>query len=97
MATKFASTADPALSIERRVNFTEITARAKVNRHEPEIVRYIIDSGRYYYVSSTRTGIDGKISRHKTLDVAKRRALAIVEAQFRADQREAKKRATLYG
>lgn len=87
----------PQITTQMRGTYTEITARAQVNSHEPEIVRYIIISGRYYYVSTTRTGIDGIVSRHKTLAMAERRALAGVEAQFRADQREAKKRATLYG
>lgn len=77
--------------------FTEFTVRAQVNRHEPEIVLYIIDSGRYFYVSETRTGIGGTVSRHKTLALAEQKATAIVRKQFDAGEKAFEKRVTLYG
>jgi len=90
-------TLSPYIAEKRTGTFLEITARAHVNRHEPEIVLYVIDSGRYYYVSESRTGIGGTIYRHKQLEIAKARALKLVWAKFNDGLKAFEKRVTLYG
>lgn len=90
-------TISPHLSRKVTGTFTVFTVRAQVNKHEPELVLYIIDSGRYFYVSETRTGIGGTVSRHKTLALAEQKATAIVQKRFDAGVKAAKKRVTLYG
>ncbi|MHC6175424.1 hypothetical protein [Glutamicibacter sp. X7] len=88
---------EPHIALKRLGSFLEVSARARVNRHVPEIVVYVIDSGRYYYVSTTRTGVGGLVSRHRTLAKAKGVALAMVESAYREGVREARKRVHLYG
>lgn len=90
-------TLSPQIVEKRSGTYLEITVRAQVNRYEPEIVLYIIDSGRYYYVSESRTGIGGTIYRHKSLANAKARALKLVWNKFHEGRKAFEKRATLYG
>lgn len=90
-------TLSPHIVEKRTGSYLEITVRAQVNKHEPEIVLYIIDSGKNYYVSETRTGIGGTASRHKLLGVAKKKALGIVGKQYQARLQAFEKLATLYG
>lgn len=90
-------TLNPHIVEKRTGTYLEITVRAQVNKHEPEIVLYIIDSGKNYYVSETRTGIGGTVSRHKLLGVAKEKALVVVGKQYQAGLQAFENRATLYG
>ncbi|WIV44507.1 hypothetical protein [Glutamicibacter nicotianae] len=90
-------TLSPQIVEKRSGTYLEITVRAQVNRHEPEIVLYIIDSGRYYYVSETRTGIGGTIYRHKELGKSKDKALGIVRKRYQDGMWAFEKRTTLYG
>lgn len=90
-------TLSPHIAEKRTGTYLEITVRAQVNKHEPEIVLYIIDSGKNFYVAETRTGIGGTIYRHKLLAVAKEKALKLVGQKLREGQKAFEKRATLYG
>lgn len=87
----------PQVVEKRTGTYLEITVRAQVNRHEPEIVLYIIDSGRYYFVSESRTGIGGTIYRHKDLGKPKDKALSIVRKRYQDGMQAFEKRTTLYG
>lgn len=79
--------------LQRRLgDYLQIAARAQADG-APQRVRYIIITGRYYYVSETRTGINGNMTRHRSLDAAKRRALAVVGREANADRKAAKARA----
>ena len=91
------ATVSPYIQRARRGSYLEITARATVNRHLPEIVVYVIDSGRAFHLSDGRAGIGSKLGRYRSLAAAERRALAIVTRRFNRALTEHKKRARLYG
>lgn len=91
-------TISPHVVEKRTGSYLEISVRAQVNKHEPEIVLFIIDTGKFYRVSTTRTGLgDGLVYKHQRLEVAKTWALKQVWKQFHEGCRVFKNRVTLYG
>ncbi|WP_346921335.1 hypothetical protein [Glutamicibacter creatinolyticus] len=89
---------EPTVETVAHGSFQQLLVRAKVNRHEPDIVLYLIDAGMKFFISETRTGIGGAlISGHRRRADAEKKALRIVGKRFRDAEKAAQKRTTLYG
>lgn len=89
---------EPTVTVDRVNEFTTWRVHARVNRHEPEIVRYLIDAGMKFFVSTTPTGIGSvKMRGFKRLADAQKHALAQVSREYKTGMAAFKKRTTLYG
>jgi len=77
--------------------YKQFQVRAKVNKHEPDIILYLIDAGMKFFVSENRTGIGGIVSGHRRRADAEKKALRIVGQRFREVEKAASQRTRLYG
>lgn len=88
---------EPSPVSEKIGDYVEHRVTARVNRHEPEIVYYLIDAGMKFILATSRTGIGTTISSHRTREHAETKALRLAWKEFPAVEAAAAKRVTLYG
>lgn len=88
---------EPTVTVNRVNDYTTWKVHAQVNRHEPVIILYLIDAGMKFFVSTTPTGIGGKLRGFKRLADAQKHALTQVTREYKAGMTAFKKRTTLYG